>query len=270
MSHVPFYPEALRAGLAAIAHKPVFCTWKLVPNADKPDQSKKVPCIRGGRWLTGGFKNPELKTNLMSLMEGISAVHKYGHDGVGLVFSPSCGVVGIDLDDCIDGETFVGNSVQQQALSAFEAHAFIERSQSGTGLHAIALGDAATHKMDGVLELFGDKNFLALTGLHGCGVAGLIPAEKIDEVDALVHQLKGTSRRGASANSDINSDLTVHLKGAEGTASIDVVRSALRYLDPGMSRDQWLTVVWSIRHGLGDTPEALKLADQWSKGELNA
>jgi primase-polymerase (primpol)-like protein len=269
MSRVPFFPEALKAGLSAIADKPVFCTWKLVPNEAKPDKPKKVPCIRGGSWLTGGFSNPELKSNLMPLVEVISAVYKYGHDGVGLVFSPGCGVVGIDLDDCID-DAFVGTSIQQQAFSAFESHAFIERSQSGTGLHSIALGNATTHKMDGVLELFGDKNFLALTGLHGYGVAAPIPTEKIDEVDALIHQLKGTSRRSTPINSDINSDLTEHLKSAESTVSIEVLRAALRYLDPGMSRDQWLTVVWAIRHGLGDTPEALKLADQWSKGELNA
>lgn len=71
-----------------------------------------------------------------------------------------------------------------------------------------------------------------------------------------------------TSSSGLNDDLVSHLKGSEGHESLDVVRSALRYLDPGMSRDQWRTVVWAIRHGLGDTPEALELADQWSKGGL--
>lgn len=71
-----------------------------------------------------------------------------------------------------------------------------------------------------------------------------------------------------TSSAGLNDDLVSHLKGAEGQESIVVVRSALRYLDPGMSRDQWRTVVWAIRHGLGDTPEALELADQWSKGGL--
>lgn len=68
----------------------------------------------------------------------------------------------------------------------------------------------------------------------------------------------------------LNDDLISHLKGAEGQESFDTVRSALVLLDPSMSRHQWRTVVWAVRHGLGDTPEALELADQWSKGGLRA
>jgi len=68
----------------------------------------------------------------------------------------------------------------------------------------------------------------------------------------------------------INDDLTAHLKSAEGLETIDAVRSALSHLDPAMHRDQWRTVVWAIRHGLGDTHEALEIADQWSCGALNS
>lgn len=68
----------------------------------------------------------------------------------------------------------------------------------------------------------------------------------------------------------INDDLTAHLKSAEGLETIDAVRSALSHLDPAMHRDQWRTLVWAIRHGLGDTHEALEIADKWSCGALNS
>ena len=68
----------------------------------------------------------------------------------------------------------------------------------------------------------------------------------------------------------LNGDLTVHQKGEEGRASVALVKSALHHLDPGMSRDKWRTVVWAVRHGLGDTAEGIDLADLWSKGGLSA
>lgn len=260
--------DTLLAGLRAVAGSKLFGTWKLIqkPGKAKPD---KIPFTRDGRLLTGSFSDPALQAKLMTLAEAIAAAKARGHDGVGLVFSPNCGIVGIDLDTFVVNGKFVGTPKQQQAFKAFEPYAFIELSQSGTGLHAIALGDAATNKKDGELELFGDKNFLALTGLNGYGVAGQIPADEIKMVDELVCQLKGM-QRSRRIDPNLNSDLTAHLKGAEGLESFDVVSSALRYLDPAMSRDQWLTVIWAIRHGLGDTPEALDLADLWSKGGLHA
>jgi RecA-family ATPase len=73
-----------------------------------------------------------------------------------------------------------------------------------------------------------------------------------------------------SSDHGINDDLIAHLKRVEGLEFIADVRSALRYLDPGMPRDQWRTLIWAIRHGLGDIPEALELADQWSCGALHS
>ncbi len=259
----------LTVGLAVVADQPMFCTWKLVPDPERPSKDKKVPCVRGGQWLIGSFADPTLPSRLMPLAEAISSVSINRHHGVGLVFTPGCGVVGLDLDSCVVDGRFEGTPEQQDALSAFMPYAFTELSQSGAGVHAIALGDAVTNKMDGVIELFGNKNYLALTGFDGAGIAEVIPPAEIDRVNELVCGLKGSGHKGRITDPDLNSDLTNHLKGPEGQESIDLVRSALRHLDPAMSRDQWRTVVWAIRHGLGDTPDALELAALWSKGAIN-
>lgn len=98
-----------------------------------------------------------------------------------------------------------------------------------------------------------------------------------DELESALHsymakhgvvQVNKTTVR--SSEGGINEDLTAHLKSAEGLETIDAVRSTLLYLDPSMHRDQWRTVVWAIRHGLGDTREALEIADQWSCGALHS
>jgi RecA-family ATPase len=261
--------ENLVAGLRAFAGKRQFSTWKLIQQPGKPKPSK-VPFTRNGKRLTGSFSDPVLLENLMNLEEAIAAVQRLGHHGVGLVFTPNCGIVGLDLDACIVAGQFIGTPAQQEALAAFEAHSFVEHSQSGSGLHAIALGNAATNKHDGELELFGDKNFLALTGLNGRGMASEIPAPSIDIVDSLVCQLKGEKQRNPVLDVNLNSDLTAHLKGLEGQASIDTVTSALHHLDPGKPREQWLTVVWAVRHGLGDTSEGVDLVDRWSEGDFSA
>lgn len=261
--------ENLVAGLRAFAGKKQFSTWKLIQQTGKAKPSK-VPFTRDGKRLTGSFSDPMLPANLMNLEEAIAAVQHRGHHGVGLVFTPNCGIVGLDLDACIVAGQFIGTPTQQEALAVFEAHSFVEHSQSGNGLHAVALGNAATNKHDGELELFGDKNFLALTGLNGRGVATEIPAATVDIVDSLVCQLKGKKQRGRVLDGNLNSDLTAHLKGLEGQVSIETVTSALHHLDPGMPRDQWLTAVWAVRHGLGDTTEGVDLIDRWSQGDFSA
>lgn len=261
--------ENLVAGLRAFAGKRQFSTWTLIQQTGKAKPSK-VPFTRDGKRLIGSFSDPMLPANLMNLEEAIAAVQHRGHHGVGLVFTPNCGIVGLDLDACIVAGQFIGTPTQQEALAFFEAHSFVEHSQSGKGLHAIALGNVATNKLNGELELFGDKNFLALTGLCGRGTATEMPAAKIDKVDSLISKLKGEKQRHRVLDANLNSDLTAHLKGSEGQVSIETVTSALQHLDPGMPRDQWLTVVWAVRHGLGDTDEGVDLIDRWSQGDFSA
>lgn len=144
----------LRAGLAPIADKPVFCL-----------RRGKVPYGRDCRPLRGEFSSPELQANLMPLAEGLVRARGRGDfDGVGLAFFPGCGVVGLDLDHVITGAKLTFSEEQQEALKAVARHAFVEVSMSGTGLHAFFVGDAVTVKLNGEVEVFGDRNFIALTG----------------------------------------------------------------------------------------------------------
>lgn len=177
---VTFNPDALRAGLATITAQRLYCTWALEPNPANPPKPKKVPYVRGGARLTGSYADANLPAKLMTLNESIDACEATGHCGVGIVFFPGCGVVGLDLDHCIDPVSgFTLQPAQQAALQLFKKASFVEFSQSGTGLHAIALGKATTVKANGTVELFANKNFLALTGAHGRGTATQIDPDAL-------------------------------------------------------------------------------------------
>ena len=78
---------------------------------------------------------------------------------------------------------------------------------------------------------------------------------------------KSGTLKGSSKPKDSTS---LELKSFEGKESYETVQSALLDLNPGMSRENWRTVIWGIRHGIGDTQEAFELADRWSMGKLNA
>jgi len=104
--------ENLVAGLRAFAGKKQFSTWTLIQQTGKAKPSK-VPFTRDGKRLIGSFSDPMLPANLMNLEEAIAAVQHRGHHGVGLVFTPNCGIVGLDLDACIVAGQFIGTPTQQ-------------------------------------------------------------------------------------------------------------------------------------------------------------
>ena len=278
---VTFNAESLRAGLAAIAERPLFCTWKLEPNPDKPDKPRKVPYVRGGAKLTGGYDDPKLAEKLMTLEAAIAEYARLGHAGIGLVFSPGCGVVGLDLDHCIDPEIgWTLKPEQKISLGHFKKHGFIEVSQSGTGLHVIALGDAVTQKANGSVEVFGNMNFLALTGAHGSGIARQMPSESIAEVAAVIDQIKDNKRqkpanyvsgvslpalrtltRTAAINSDV---LTRHAERPDPERA----KSALLAIESPKERDAWLRLVWAHQAAGGTIEDMITHSHPGSEVDL--
>lgn len=269
MSGGLFDQGRLVAGLEQLAGMKIFCLWKAAPRPDSPGKADKLPYGSDGRILKGRFDSPELQAKLLPMPESLELRERMGLDGVGIAFFPGCGAVGLDLDDCIVDGKLRADPEQLAALECFKPSSFIELSYSGSGLHAIAAGNAVTNKLNGRIELFGDRNFLALTGRGGRGFAQAMPESEISKVSDLIDQLRGQQARSRTVK-NLNSDLTAHLKSEEGQVTIEEMRSALRVLDPGCDRDTWMRIVWGIRHGLGDTPEALQLADQWSRGGLHA
>jgi hypothetical protein len=259
--------DNLRVGLSAIAAQRLFVSWDLGRVHAGKTKPPKIAFVQNGHLLRGSYASAELQESLMTLEEAISTAKRLGHRGVGIAFFPGCGVIGLDVDSCIINEQFFGTPAQHLAWNTFKFSSFTELSYSGKGVHAVALGNCGTIKANGELELFGDKNFLALTGFAGCGVASKVAVQDIDVVKTLIDSL-GAKSKSHNRSNDLNDDLTSHLKSQIGQASIEDVRSALAFIEPNCDREMWLRIIWGIAHGLGDTQAARDLADQWSSGEI--
>jgi hypothetical protein len=243
--------------------------------------NQEVPYGSDGGLLSGSFDGAALQARLMNLDAALALAGRGSFDGVGIAFFPGCGVVGLDLDHCVTDGELTPAPEQLAALRPLHGHAYTETSMSGTGLHAFALGDAETLKANGAVELFGDKNFIALTGT-GSGAVQALPPDAVDRVRAVIEGLRSAGKSGptptattvsqerARARSSINDDILrndaqARSCGTEGPAR---VQSALDSGPPPKGRDEWLRLIWAVRDALGDGGE--DLARNWSMGDPDA
>lgn len=265
--------DGLRKGLAAIADRRVFCVYRTLQHKTNPDKAIKIPQVpdgRGGvRDLTGRY-DATLVPKLLRLEDAIALAQANGCDGVGIVFTTGCGVLGVDLDHAVADGKLVLTPDQRRILEAVKAHSFVERSMSGTGLHAIMIADGPTIKaVHAGVEVFGDSNFVALTG-KGRGQASEAPQPVTDDVMATVRRLRG--ERVASATppgpaaadaATLNADV---LAANYPPPTPDVVREALALIPAatadGCGYDLWRNLVWAVKDALGDDGEGV--ARQWS------
>jgi hypothetical protein len=96
---------------------------------------------------------------------------------------------------------------------------------------------------------------LWLLGLVG---VGMDISSNVDE---------GRSANGAVSANEPGAGGT---EGEEGTVSVDEAEIVLTRIHPDCGRDDWLRIGMGLKHptGLGDTPAAIALWIQWSKGNL--
>lgn len=88
------------------------------------------------------------------------AVDKYGLDGVGIILGK--GLVGIDLDHCIDEK---GQVNERAADIISRVNSYTEVSPSGTGIHILAFADMPEgYKKKNEVEMYGAGRFFTLTG----------------------------------------------------------------------------------------------------------
>ena len=84
------------------------------------------------------------------------------YNGLGFVFSAGCGLVFIDLDNCIDssGEP---NGFASEIIELFSS-SYIEYSQSGNGLHIVCKGVIPAAYKSEQIELYSSGRYMAFTG----------------------------------------------------------------------------------------------------------
>ncbi len=153
---------------AAFKNYNQFIVYKLIPKQN--GKTDKIPVDP----ITTTPINHLIPANQMSADDAISYAGSLGHGfGVGFVFSKDDPFFFIDIDGAWDGQKW---SDTAQDLINRTAGAFVEVSQSGTGLHIFGTGtpplDHGNKNTQLGLELYTHDRFVALTGHQASGDAG--------------------------------------------------------------------------------------------------
>lgn len=128
-----------------------------------PEELKKVKrwvCWAGNKLpknpYTGGNAQSNNPSTWGTFYQAVSALDKYGLEGIGFMFAPP--YFGVDLDKCIDNVDFVDEFVDTLG-------SYTEYSKSGNGIHIICKGklpEGARRK--GNVEMYSEGRFFIMTG----------------------------------------------------------------------------------------------------------
>lgn len=173
-----------------------FVCWRAEWNEEKGKFSKIPVNPKTGR--NGKSNDPNTWSDFDTACQ---AVDKYGLSGIGIVLTK--GVVGIDIDHCIDKS----GSVSAEATDIMsKINSYTEISPSGDGLHILAFADLPEGaRRNGNVEMYNDGRFFTLTGniYKGNYIKMAKKEEAAVGVSAVhqkyVHREKAPSNSGAGA-----------------------------------------------------------------------
>lgn len=171
----------LPQALSAMGECRQFITYKVVPHPTRAGKFDKFPT----NWLTGDVVSAHDPQHWVdhNTATANAAARGPGH-GVGFVFTESDPFWFLDIDNCLlpDGSGWSPLAVE---LCTALTGAAIEVSQSGKGLHIFGTGTVPEHACKNVahgLEFYHAGRFVALTGTHAAGDAGLDCSDRLPAI----------------------------------------------------------------------------------------
>ena len=125
--------------------------------------------------------------------QAIQAMLTYHYDGIGFQVSGTPYTV-IDLDDCVDKESYALNETAIDLFVMYFNQSYSEYSPSGTGIHIIIEGKAPKsfrNNKEGI-EVYSENQFITVTGnrLQGADTEILLKQEEITQLYKL-YKLSG-------------------------------------------------------------------------------
>ena len=155
-----------------------------------------------------------------SFAKALSSYQLGNLDGIGLALTEQNGIVGFDLDDCIDPET---GDIEPTALAIVEGiPTYWEISPSGTGLRGFGYGRKPGSRCRSEdFEMYSGGRYLCVTGHHLEGTPTTIEPVQ-DAIDLIYAAMFPTQTRPASTNGESphNNDEAIleHAKRARNRA----------------------------------------------------
>lgn len=125
---------------------------------------------RDGRWTKipyqpdGRFAKSTDPATWAEFGECLETYQVRGFDGLGFVLTRDAGIIGVDLDHCIDADGNVAPWAQQ-AVGTLGS--YTETSPSGDGLHILVFGTfpgGMTGRRKGGVEVYAEGRYLTVTG----------------------------------------------------------------------------------------------------------
>jgi putative DNA primase/helicase len=142
--------------VAELAAIPKWVCWRAVKRGDKITKVPYTPA--------GSLASSTDPVTWSTFNECWTAAFADGHfDGIGIVLDGTDGLVGSDLDSCVQ-DGFIDNSAAE-TVALFNSYS--EISPSGTGIRIICRGTTLEPgRRNGKIELYSSKRFLTITGRH--------------------------------------------------------------------------------------------------------
>jgi RecA-family ATPase len=155
-----FNPETAFLIPEDLKSRPQWILWRYVlrPGESKPD---KVPTTQTGQNLTGYTEG----NGHMAFQEAVKAYQSNRQAaGIGFVVMPSDGLIGVDMDNCLNPETGEMADWASQHVEALST--YTEISPSGTGVRMFVRGELPPNhiKKQGSREIYTQGRFLTITG----------------------------------------------------------------------------------------------------------
>ena len=150
----------------------------------RDDNSTKIPYNA----ITSNHASTTMPDTWSSYEQACEALNNGKHyDGLGYVFSEDDGIVGVDLDDCIDPE----GKLNPRATQILEMiGSYTEYSPSGRGLHILVRAELPGNGINhNGIEMYDRGRYFCTTGEHFEGTPTAI-TDQSGEVEALYKQLR--------------------------------------------------------------------------------
>lgn len=133
--------------------------WRLAKNPSG-GKDKKIPIDA----KTGKEASPTNPATWADYSTAAAAVQKYHCDGIGFVLTKECGIVGVDIDHCIDSQgTF--NDIATAIVN--KQQTYMEYSPSGDGIHLLFRGakpPKGCRNQETGVEMYDGGRYLTVTG----------------------------------------------------------------------------------------------------------
>jgi len=241
----------------------------------REEDGRKVPYYpTTHRRRSGTMETAQDLAAMGSHADAMDSLRNHVPHYTGLGYAITSGNILIDLDDVL-GESgkFIDKWAELFVYKAVAAGAFVEVSQSGTGIHVIGRGHARKAGSKNInIEVYPDKRFVAITG-------ELLPnADCPDDLtdvsefaeEALLEYQKRCEEKGLNSLSSAlaSEDEIAYLKGQVEGDVLTQIRTLLGVFSPD-ERDQWFKVGLALGRSYPNDQMVFEEYAKWSRASPN-